>query len=577
MIVSREGVSASCRYRSAVVCCVFLVGFAVIVSRLFYLQIIRAPEGARQAQSQHFESVEVQGDRGVIVDRSGSTLALNVEVPSAWARLARITDPKLVAQKLAPVLEVSASGLEEKLAQKHRNVQLKPKLTPEAAASIRALRLPGISIAMESHRFYPKGSLLSHLLGFAGRDSRGLEGLEWRFDSYLRGQKRTVQFRKDALMGRISLIGDGGQQPQEGYRLTLTIDEVIQYIAERELDVAMAETKAQRGAILVMDPMTGAVLAWVLRPSFDPNHFQDWPAELRVNRAVTDPYEPGSTLKVVIAAAALEAGVKTPDELIFCGNGEMPIAGTLMHDPKKHGWMSFADVMAYSSNIGMSKVAESLGPEQVYRFLRDFGFGERTGIDLPGESAGMLPSVEDWDGRTLSSLAIGQTVSVTPIQLLTAISAVANGGSLHRPYVVSSVEDPQRGSIVTEASALRREPISYETSQTLTEILTTVVTKGSGKKAGLREYSVAGKTGTAQKVDKDTKAYSSTKVIGSFVGFVPSRDPRLAMLVIIDEPEGKGWGGEVAAPVFRRVAEQALRHLKVAPQELGMMKVASLE
>lgn len=569
-------VNQVCRFRTAVVCFGLLVGFVVIFSRLFFLQVIQANEGALQARGQHFENVEVKGSRGVIVDRNGSTYAINARVPSVYAQPAVIQDHALVARTLAPILDIPISSLTRTLQKKKKNIQVKRKLTDQEAKSVQALALPGITVKMESHRFYPKGTALAHLMGIAGKDSQGLEGLEWRFDSYLRGQKQIVQFQRDASRGRIALVHDVGQRLHEGYRVTLTIDEVIQYIAEQELDDAMNQAKAKRGAVLVMDPRTGAMLAWALRPTFDPNHYQNWSRDHYVNRAVTDPYEPGSTLKAVIAAAALEEGKSSPEELIYCGEGKMPIAGTKMHDISKHGWMTLNEVIMHSSNIGMAKVAYALGEKRVYQSLRAFGFGEQTEIDLPGESSGRLLPVEKWDSRTLSSLAIGQGVSVTPIQLLTAMSAVANGGSLLRPFVVAQVEDSRGNVVLNQQMEIRRNPISYETAEAVKAMLTNAVARGTGKNAALLDYTVAGKTGTAQKVDPQTKTYSRTKFIGSFVGFVPAEDPQLAILVVIDEPEGKGYGGEVAAPVFRKVAGKALRHLQVMPKDGGIVKVAGL-
>ncbi|MCA9471809.1 MAG: penicillin-binding protein 2 [Nitrospirales bacterium] len=576
MNITPDGVSQSCRVRTAIVCLGFLVGFTIIFSRLFFLQVVQSNKGALQAQGQHFESIEVKGNRGLIVDRHGSTYAINVDAPSVYARKKDIQQQAHVLRKLSTLIDVPVSSLRKKMKGKGSSIQLKRKLTSKEVEAIQASNLPGITVKMESQRFYPKGTSLAHLLGFAGRDSQGLEGLEWHFDSYLQGKKQTVQFQRDASRGRIALVSDHGLRPYQGFRITLTIDEVIQFIAEQELDDAMRRTKAKRGTVLIMDPNTGAILAWALRPVFDPNHYQDWPRELYVNRAVTDPYEPGSTLKVLLAAAALNEGKKTPDELIYCGDGEMSIAGTKMHDLKQHGWMTLKEAVTHSSNICMVKVALSLGAEKVYDYLRAFGFGQKTEIDLPGESAGLLKAIDDWDGLTLSSLAIGQGISVTPIQLLTAISAVANGGSLYRPFVVSRVEDP-RGNLVMEQNVqMRREPITYETSEMLKEMLANVVSQGTGKQAALMDYEVGGKTGTAQKAKKGARGYSSTKFIGSFVGFVPVDQPQLAILVVIDEPEGKGYGGEVAAPVFRKVAEKSLQHLMIAPKHGGFVRVAGL-
>ena len=325
-----------------------------------------------------------------------------------------------------------------------------------------------------------------------------------------------------------------------------------------------------------MDPTTGAMLAWAIRPTFDPNAISTGSPDLWRNRAVTDVYEPGSTFKVVVAASALEEGVVEPDTLIYGGDGGMSIAGTTVHDIGKSGWITFSEVLQHSSNVGMVKAAISLGDERLYEYLRAFGFGEKTEIDLPGEAAGILRDPSRWSSRSLASLSMGQEVGVTPIQLLTAVSAVANGGWLLKPYVVSEVWNAQGERVIQREVQAKRRPISDGTAQVLTGLLQEAVAHGTGKRAGLAEYAVAGKTGTAQVFDPKAKAYSKNKVIGSFVGFVPADEPRLAILVVIDEPKGEGWGGVVAAPVFRKVSEQVLRHMRIAPKDGGIMNVAAV-
>ena len=518
----------------------------------------------------------LEAHRGVIVDRSGKPLALNVDLPSVYAMPQTVQNPSRVAKKLSRVLDISSSSLKKRLKKDQPFVWLKRKVDPKTADAVRSKSISGVDIMMEPRRFYPKGVLLSHLLGFAGIDSQGLEGLELQYEKYLRGQKSRVRFQRDALGRTISLKGSTGQRPPQGYRIVLTIDEVIQYIAEQELDRALNETEAKKGAVLVMDPKTGAVLAWALRPSFDPNELPLGSPELWRNRAITDPYEPGSTLKVVVAAAALEEGVVNPDSLVYGGDGQMPVGGTIVHDPAKSGWMTFAEVLSQSSNVGIIKTAMSVGDARLFEYLRSFGFGEKTEIDLPGESTGILRDPSEWSSRSLASMAIGQEIAVTPIQLLTALSAIANGGWLLKPFVVSEVTDPEGNSVIERTPEVKRRPISHETAQTLNDLLRDVVANGTGKRAFLRGFQVAGKTGTAQKFDKTIGRYSSSKVVGSFAGFVPSDEPRLAMLVIIDEPQTQKWGGVVAAPVFRKVAERVLRHLKIPPTEAKIIKTASM-
>ena len=569
-------VSHSSRFRSAIICLCLLVGFAVIVSRLFYLQVIQANEGSLQAWNQHHKSIVVESNRGVIVDRNGSALALNVEVPSVTADPMSIKDRSTVADKLSHALGEPKSQLMKQLQKSQDFVWLKRKLDEKSATAVQELSLPGVDILMEPRRFYPKTTLLANLLGFAGMDSQGLEGVELQYEPYLQGEKSLVVFQRDAGGRMLVPVGSRKLRSSEGHRITLTIDEVIQYIAEQELDAAVERTQAKGGTVLVMDPSTGAMLAWAIRPTFDPNKFSTGSPELWRNRAVTDSYEPGSTFKVVVAASALEEGVVEPDTLIYGGDGGMSIAGTTVHDIGKSGWITFSEVLRHSSNVGMVKAAISLGDERLYQYLRAFGFGEKTEIDLPGESTGILRDPSKWSSRSLASLSMGQEIGVTPIQLLTAVSAVANGGWLLKPYVVSEVWNSQGERVIQRETQTKRRPISPETAEVLTGLLQDAVARGTGKRASLAEYAVAGKTGTAQVFDREAKAYSTTKVIGSFVGFVPAEEPRLAILVVIDEPKTEGWGGVVAAPVFRKVSEQVLRHLRVAPKDGAVMKVAAV-
>lgn len=543
----------------------FLLGFVILFLRFGYLQVLQAETMKLKARQQHEKPITLASNRGAIVDRQGKPLALNLDVSSVYATPSSIDDPAGVARQLTRVLGVPRESLEKRLRAKRDFVWVQRKIEDAQVKRLADLDLPGVDVVVESRRFYPKGTLLAHVLGFAGIDSQGLEGLENGYDEHLRGQVRQVVLQQDAL-GRI-IIPESRRKPQalSGHAISLTIDEVIQYIAEQALDQAVKATKARGGAVLVMAPKTGQMLAWALRPTFDPNHVPQASPEQWRNRGVTDPYEPGSTLKVVLAAAALELNRVKPDTLLYAGDGEIPISGTVIHDHEKAGWVTFREAVQRSSNVAFVKMTWDLGKEQVYQFLRTFGFGEKTGIDLPGESIGILRRPDQWSLRTLPSLAIGQEIAVTPLQLLTAVSAIANEGWLMRPFLVREISDHQGRSVWEHVPHIRRRPISAETAKTVTDLLVNVVERGTGKRAAVPGYRVAGKTGTAEKVDPETGTYSSTKFVGSFVGFVPAEDPRLAILVVIDEPEGPAWGGVVAAPVFRKVAEQTLRYLSVAP------------
>ena len=588
MRLNAPDINATCRYRSAMLCFALMVGFVVIFVRLFFLQVIQAEEGADRARNQHHRSMMVEANRGIIADRHGKPLALNVEVPSVEAERKAIANPRVVAKKLAKVLGIPFSDILKNLKKKDDYVWIKRKVDPESASAVQSLSLSGVNIVMEPRRSYPNDTLLSHLMGFAGVDSQGLEGLEKQYDDYLKGEQRLVHFQLDALGGRISLMKSQEQSPAQGHRLTLTIDEVIQYIAEQELETALKQSGAVRGTVLVMDPTTGEVLGWALRPSFSPNQASDkysdlWKKRKREevqqlfrNHAATDPYEPGSTLKVFVAAAALEEDIVTPDEMVYGGHGQIPIAGTIVHDPAKLGWVPFSKALAASSNVGIIKTAMKLGKTNLYEYLRSFGFGEKTEIDLLGEAEGILRKVSKWSSRSLTSLAIGQEMSVTPIQLVTAMSAVANGGWLLKPYVVSKIESPDGKKVFERFPQIRRRPISHKTAQMLTDMLIEVVEEGTGRRAYLPHYAVAGKTGTAQKIDRGTMTYSSSKVVGSFVGFVPADNPKLTILVVIDDLHSDQSGGAVAAPVFRKVAERVLHHMGVPPNKAKVIKTSSV-
>lgn len=552
-------------------------GFCVVLVRLVNLQVQQAAELTQRADRQHQKNVTLEGARGTIYDRNSKVLAMNVEVPSVFGVPTSLGDPRRTARNLSPILHVKATELEKKLKQEKHFVWLARKLEPEQGRRLEQLSLDGVGVVMEGRRFYPKGPLLSHVLGFAGMDDRGLEGIELKYEQYLRGEKRNVVLQRDALGRAVFPKGLNEEGAAGGHSLTLTVDEVIQYIAEKELDEAVSRSNAKSGTIVVMDPKTGGVLAMAVSPRFDPNTVGALVPDRWRNRALTDTYEPGSTMKTVIAAAALEEKVMKPDSMIYGENGQMQVAKTVIHDHEKMGWMTFAQMIQKSSNIGAAKVGMALGEWRVFDYLKEFGFGDKTGIDLPGETGGLLKGPREWGKRSLASISMGQEVGVTPLQMVTAISAIANGGVLMKPHLVSEIRNAKGQLIAQTMPQARRRVISEDTARTLTHLLEGVVTNGTGGKAAIPGYRVAGKTGTAQKVDPRTGAYSSTLLVGSFLGYVPAEDPRLAMIVVIDEPHGEGWGGVVAAPVFRRVGEQVLNYLGVAVDEPVKLAMAGFE
>ncbi|MBI5137545.1 MAG: penicillin-binding protein 2 [Nitrospirae bacterium] len=542
-----------------------VAAFAVVTARLIHLQVLEADRLAARAASQHHKTIRLEGERGTITDRNGAILAKNMDVPSISADPSRIASASRTARTLARVLPVSARSLEKRLRDPKRHFSwVYRKTDPAVAERVMALALPGVNQVPESRRFYPKGRLMGHVVGFAGTDNHGLSGIERVFDRDLKGERITLVVERDALGRSVLPVDTRYDRPDHGADIALTVDEVIQYYVESALDRAMLETQAEAAGVLVMDPRTGEILAMAARPEFDPNRADKYHPESFRNRLITDPYEPGSTMKVFLAATALEAGVVSLTEPIDCEGGTLPLRGGAMHDAHPHDVLPFSEVLVKSSNIGSAKVAMRLGPERLYQGLRAFGFGDRTGIELGGESPGLLYPPARWSGRSLPSVAIGQELAVTPLQLVTAASAVANGGTLMRPYLVSAVT--RKGvTTITRPTPVRRV-ISERTARDLLRTLAGVTEKGgTATQAAIPGYRVAGKTGTAQKPDPVHGGYARGKFISSFLGMVPAEDPRLVMLVVIDDPKGLYYGGTVAAPVFREAAEPILQYLGVHP------------
>jgi cell division protein FtsI (penicillin-binding protein 3) len=542
---------------------------------LVTLQVLQAAELSAKADRQHQKTVSLEGARGTIVDRHGKILAMNVEVPSLFGVPNTLDSPLKTARQLSQILHVRTDELERKLRQDRSFVWLARKLDPEQGRRLERLSLDGIGVVMEGRRFYPKGTLLAHVLGFAGMDGEGLEGVEHRYESYLRGEKRMMVLQRDALGRTVFPKGMTERSPTPGQSLTLTIDEVIQYIAERELEDAVGRAQAKSGTMIVLDPKTGAVLAMAVSPRFDPNAVSALGPDRWRNRALTDAYEPGSTMKAMMAAAAIEERVVRPNTMVFGEHGRMTVANTVIHDHERLGWVSFAQVIQKSSNIGAAKTGMALGEQRLYRYLQAFGFGQRTEIDLPGEGAGLVRNPKDWGRRSVASISMGQEIGVTPLQMVTAVAAIANGGVLMKPYVVSEIRDAAGHILRQVPPQAKRRVISPETARSVTKILEGVITDGTGTKAAIRGFRVAGKTGTAQKIDPRTGAYSVSRFVASFTGYVPADNPQLAMIVVIDEPQGDAWGGAVAAPVFSRVGEQVLSYLGVPSNDPVTLAMAS--
>jgi cell division protein FtsI (penicillin-binding protein 3) len=550
----------------------FALLFAMLVGRAIDLGLVRGPSLAAAAARQHRTRVAIDPHRGPIVDRHGAPLALSVEVPSLFVRPREFAGQEGRTTALAAAAGVALEDVRRKVGAESPFVWLKRQASPGEAEAVRTLGLRGVYKVTESRRFYPHGSLAAHVLGFVGVDSQGLEGLERQLDGMIRGQARFAEVDRDAH-GRELLTGGVGAKAARGGRVELTIDAAIQDSAERELAAGVAAAKAAAGAAVVLDPATGQILALANYPTFSPNKpggakDKRWRQRIR-NRAITDPYEPGSTFKAMLAAAAIETGAIRPQDMIFCENGRFPLGRWTINDSHPHGWLSFAEVVQYSSNIGTSKVAEKIGRDRYAGFLRDFGFGRRTGMELPGESPGIVRPVDRWARIDLATHSFGQGIAVTPVQMAAAFGAIANDGVLMRPYIVSRVVGPGGRDLQRRDPVEVRRVVSAKTAHTVTTLLRRVVEEkgGTGTRAKLDDFPVAGKTGTAQKVDPTTGGYSS-KRIASFAGFVPADAPRAVIVVVIDEPRTNSYGGVVAAPVFREIAAAVLARLGVVPRAM---------
>ncbi len=541
--------------------------FFLLLTRLYHLQLFEE-ELERRALRQHGLEVKPLPRRGTIFDRKGREFAISLATDSLYAHPKKVASPEEVATILAKIL-----GEEEPLLRGLKSarpfVWLKRKLEKEKAEEIRRLKLKGIGFLEERRRFYPHGEFASHLLGFVGVDDCGLEGIEFLYDRQLQGVGRRYSTRSDGWGREILPFREGHFSSSEGKDLVLTIDGMVQYIAEQELDVVFRESMAKAASIIVSQPKTGEILALANRPTFDPNAFADYPPEARRNRAITDWFEPGSTFKFVTAAASLEEGIFDQEDMVDCEGGEFEVfPGHFIHDYnyRSHplGELSFSQVIEESSNVGVVKIALRLGEGKLYHYIRRFGFGERTGIDLPGEACGLVRSCSRWSKASIGAIPYGQEVAVTPIQLLMAISAVANGGYLMEPKVVKCIVPDGEEALRFEPKVKRRV-ISSTTARKLTHILEGVVERGTGRRARISGYSIAGKTGTAQKAEPGV-GYSRGKYVVSFVGYFPAYDPEIVILVMIDEPKGNYCGGSLAAPVFRRVAERILGYMRIPPQ-----------
>jgi cell division protein FtsI (penicillin-binding protein 3) len=545
------------------------IGFwmLVICARLVYLQFSQYNNLANRARQQQQNAIETSPLRGELLDRQERQLARSVQTVSLFIDPDGLDIPTLDrnAQQLAQSLHLKQAELSRDFRKAHddkkRFVWIARRLDADLANKVVELKLPGVQTQLEPKRYYPNGSLAAHVLGYVGLDGKGLGGVEQFYNAKISGEP-----------GQLFLEKDANGKPYEGYEIAakpgqtvvLTIDQTIQYQAEQALQAAVHQSRAKSGSVIVLDPRSGEILALANAPTFDPNRVSEAKPETRSNWALQNIYEPGSTFKVVAFSAALEKKLARVDERIDCQMGAITVAGRVVHDHHPFGSLTIPEALAKSSNVAAIKLGLRVGDPTMYEYIRRFGFGSKTGVELPGETNGILRKVERWQPSSIGSIAIGQEIGVTPVQMVAAFGALANDGVRIAPHLIREVRDPG-GNVIYRAQPEQRRVISAETAIALRGMLEGVTLNGTAKKAQLDGYSAAGKTGTAQKIDPRTKTYSATKFVGSFVGFAPVSNPQVVIIVVIDEPSGAYHGGDVAAPVFREVAEQVLPALGIEP------------
>ncbi|MBI5124257.1 MAG: hypothetical protein HZA72_02430 [Candidatus Omnitrophica bacterium] len=550
------------RSRQVFVFFFFLLFLVFLVIRLFYIQAIKHPFYFKIASEEHTVSFDLQPKRGTIFDRNMRVLAVNLNRFSVYANPREIEDAYKAAKILSAVLNLKEDFVLDRLSKDKGFVWIKRKISTKESAQIKKFNLSGIGFVEESKRFYPNISLGCHLLGSVNIDNKGQEGLEGLYDNYLKGQGGWLVSMQDAKRNLLKSYREDLLPPKNGYSLILTIDEVMQNIAERELYKMYEKYHAKGASIIVMDPKNGDILALANFPNYDLNNPGKRSAESIRNRAINDFFEPGSIFKIVTASTALEENAVNFNDRFDCENGAWKVGKRVLHDHRPHGIMTFREVIEKSSNIGTVKVAAVFGPQKMYKYMRAFGFYERTGIDLPGEIVGMNRPLSVWTSSSMLAIPMGQEVTATAIQLVRAISVIADNGFLVKPRIVKRIVD-EDGEVIKEfPPEVTRKAISPKTAAKMRSLLMGVVEEGTGQKAKIEEYSAGGKTGTAQKVEPGG-VYSHNRFIASFIGFAPVARPAIAVVVSVDEPRPVYYGGDVAAPVFKNVVDESLKYLNI--------------
>ncbi len=553
--------------------------FGALAGRLYQLQVVEHEHYVGRAANQQRSELVLTPPRGTIYDSRGRELAMSLQASSAYADPTEIVDPGDAARKLASVVGRDSKRLARNLANRDKRfVWVERQMEAEVASQVRDLGIQGVGFTRESKRSYPQGRLAASVVGFTGVDPKGLAGVELAYDEVVAGAEVRRPILRDARRGKALYDSFSWPEAEPGADLHLTIDSSIQHVAERELAAAIEREGAAGGSIVMLDPTSGAVLAMASYPGFDPNEYGRVAPERRRNIPVQNIYEPGSTFKLITAAAALETGAVDPFDRFDCGNGGIDFKGKYIRDHRAFDNLSFSEIIAYSSNVGAINLGVRVGERRLYDTIRAFGFGSKTGIDLSGEGSGLVHDVESWNKRSIAYISFGQGISVTPLQLTNAFAAIANGGTLYKPYVVAGIDRGTGIEPPVERPAVLGHPISATTARTLERMLEMVVEheRGTGKHAAIPGYRVAGKTGTAEKPADG--GYADGKYVASFVGFAPARNPAVVALVIVDEPGGPRYhGGDVPAAVFSKVVRHALLRLGVPRDRAPAGRAASLD
>jgi cell division protein FtsI (penicillin-binding protein 3) len=548
-----------------------IFGFIAIFFRLSDLMIFNHKLLSEKAKLQQVKSEDIQVMRGNIFDRRGREFAVNMELESLYCDAREVSIDRERVDRLASALGMEPRVVQAKFQPAKRFTWINRKLSQEKTAKVRDVlnmdiktreaAVRGFGFMLESKRVYPKGNLASHIIGNVGLDNQPLEGIELTYDKYLKTSGGKVYFSRDAS-GK--MLSSGVNMEAKGNDVLLTIDEGLQYIAEKELTKAMSKWRAVAATAIIMDPFTGEILALANRPTYDLNEIGRAGRNNIRNRAITDIYEPGSTFKIIVGTAALEENIVNLNTNFDCSRGSIEVGGKVIHDAHRHGLLSFKEVIQKSSNVGSVMIGMKLGKENIYKYSKMFGYGERTGIDLPGEVSGWIRKPEKWSATSIGAIPIGQEVAVTPLQVVRAYATIANGGYLVKPHVVQEIRTNEGQTVFSFKDSDRKRVLSEKTATAFKNILKTVVEEGgTATGAAVEGNQVAGKTGTAQLIDSRTKRYSKDRFISSFVGFVPADNPRLAMIVVVYEPKGAINGGVVAGPVFKNIADQSLSYLDV--------------